>query len=428
MKATIYPSRLSGEIEAIASKSQAHRLLICAALADGPTTVRCATRSADIDATAACLRALGAGIQYIDGAFHVTPIPSAAGADASPVTGAVSGSEASPVAGSAVIDCGESGSTLRFLLPVVCALGADTTIVMHGRLPDRPLSPLWEELERHGAVLTRPTANTIHVAAGTLSGGDYTLAANISSQFISGLLFALPLTGEACRITLTGKLESASYLDMTVRAVNGFGVACPFADGAFTIPAGQRYVSPGRAVVEGDWSNAAFWIAADRILGGTLSITGLDPDSPQGDRAVEGVSLRVAAGSAVVDCRDIPDLVPVLAVLAAVSPGQTRFINAERLRIKESDRLRTTAALLSALGGTVEELPDGLVVTGQRSLAGGETDSVNDHRIAMSAAVAAIACDSPVVLHGAEAVNKSYPAFWDDYRRLGGRVTLGDEA
>ena len=406
MKATIYPSVLSGEIEAIASKSQAHRLLICAALADRETRIRCATLSADIAATADCLRALGAEIRYADGVFTVIPVrerPS-----------------------SAVIDCGESGSTLRFLLPVVCALGVDTTLVLHGRLPERPLSPLWEELERRGAILSRPTADTVH-ASGRLSGGEYTIAANVSSQFISGLLFALPLLGEECRICLTGTLESASYLEMTVRALKAFGVEALFDGGTFRLSAGQNYGSPGEAAVEGDWSNAAFWICADRILGGTLSITGLDPDSPQGDRAAEKTSLRIAAGSAVVDCRDIPDLVPALATLASVSPGQTRFINAGRLRIKESDRLRTTAALLTALGGQIEEQPDGLTVTGVSSLSGGEVDSANDHRIAMSAAVAALACREPVILHGAEAVNKSYPAFWDDYRRLGGQVELEEE-
>lgn len=406
MKATIYPSVLSGEIEAIASKSQAHRLLICAALADRETHIRCSTLSADIEATAACLRALGAKIDYSDGGFTVVPVRE--------------------LPSSAVIDVGESGSTLRFLLPVVCALGVETTVVMHGRLPERPLSPLWEELERHGARLSRPTADTIRVT-GILSGGDYILAANVSSQFISGLLFALPLLGTESPIRLTGTLESAAYLEMTVRALHAFGVEVDYDDGSFRLAAGQVYVSPGEAVVEGDWSNAAFWICADRILGGTLSITGLDPDSPQGDRAAEKTSLRIAAGSAVVDCRDIPDLVPVLAVLASVSPGQTRFVNAGRLRIKESDRLAATTSLLRELGGEVEELPDGLIVTGVSSLTGGEVDSVNDHRIAMSAAVAALACREPVILHGAQAVNKSYPAFWDDYRRLGGRVELEEE-
>jgi 3-phosphoshikimate 1-carboxyvinyltransferase len=403
MKAIIYPSPLSGEISAIASKSQAHRLLICAALADRPTAIACPTLSADITATADCLRALGADIAYRDGMFSVIPITERPA--------------------HAAMDCGESGSTLRFLLPVVCALGIPTTITMHGRLPQRPLSPLWEELASHGALLSRPTEDTIAVS-GQLTAGHFTLAANVSSQFISGLLFALPLLAGDSRISLIGTLESGAYLDMTVRALTRFGVNALFAENSYTLPAGQGYITPGQVSVEGDWSNGAFWVVADRILGGTLNITGLDPNSPQGDRAVEKISLRIAAGSAVVDCREIPDLVPVLSVLASVSPGQTRFINAQRLRIKESDRLMTTAALLTELGADVEELPDGLVITGKSQLTGGTVDSANDHRIAMSAAIAALACQEPVIVLGAQAVNKSYPAFWTDYQRLGGHVTL----
>ena len=402
MIATIYPSALAGTIPAIASKSQAHRMLICAALADRPTQIACPTLSADIEATADCLRALGAAIAYESGVFSVTPI---AAVPAHPA-----------------LDCGESGSTLRFLLPVVCALGAGAAIKMHGRLPERPLSPLWEELEAHGAVLTRPAPDTIAVY-GALTPGDYTIAANISSQFISGLLFALPLLGGESSLALAGKLESAAYVTMTVRALEKFSVACPFAEGVFAVPAG-RYRSPGRAEVEGDWSNAAFWVAADHICGHSLTVTGLDPDSPQGDRAVAALAERIAAGDAVIDCQDVPDLVPVLSVLAAVAPGVTRFENAGRLRIKESDRLATTAGLIRALGGDAQELPEGLVVTGKPRLAGGEVDSANDHRIAMSAAIAALASDGPVILHGAQAVNKSYPAFWSDYAALGGRVTL----
>ncbi len=406
MKAIIQPSRLAGTIPAIASKSQAHRLLICAALADRPTAIACPTLSADIIATADCLRALGADIVYENGGFSVAPI--------------------NAVPERPALDCGESGSTLRFLLPVVCALGAEATIKMHGRLPERPLSPLWEELERHGAKLSRPAPDEIAVA-GRLTPGDYTLAANVSSQFISGLLFALPLLDGPSRIALTGHLESAAYVTMTVRALGLFGVECPMGDNGFTVPGGSRYVSPGQAAVEGDWSNAAFWVVADHICGGTLRVTGLDPDSPQGDKAVTALAARISAGDNLVDCADVPDLVPVLSVLAAVSPGVTRFQNAGRLRIKESDRLAVTAKLISALGGDVQELADGLIITGKPRLAGGEADSANDHRIAMSAAVAALACEGPVTLHGAEAVNKSYPAFWEDFARLGGRITLEDE-
>lgn len=406
MKAILNPSSLSGEITAIASKSQAHRLLICAALADKKTILRCPTLSADITATADCLRGLGADITYENGVFTVLPIRKA------------------PV--SAAIDCGESGSTLRFLLPVVCALGVDATIRMHGRLPERPLSPLWEELEAHGAILSRPTADTIAVSGG-LTGGTYTVAADISSQFISGLLFALPLLDGESSIVLTGKLESASYVEMTLRALKKFGIGWQNGEAGCTLPAGAAYASPGEAEVEGDWSNGAFWIVADRICGGTLNILGLDPASPQGDREAEHASLRIAAGSAVIDAQDIPDLVPVLSVLAAVSPGETRFINAGRLRIKESDRLSTTAALLTNLGAEVQELPDGLIVRGKSRLTGGCVDSANDHRIAMSAAIASLACDGPVTLTGAQAVNKSYPAFWRDFQRLGGQVTLEEE-
>ena len=406
MRAVIHPVPLAGTLPAIASKSQAHRLLICAALADRPTRIRCATLSADIRATAACLRALGAGVSYEDGAFTVTPA-------------------AVPRAG-AVLDAGESGSTLRFLLPVVCALGVGADIVMHGRLPERPLSPLWEELEAHGAVLSRPRRDVLRVS-GRLSGGAYTLDAGVSSQFISGLLFALPLTGGAGSITLTGRAESVSYVRMTLRALETFGISVTPGESGYVIPGGQRYISPGSAAVEGDWSNAAFFICADRILGGTISLTGLDPDSPQGDRAVERLSLQVAAGSAVVDCRDVPDLVPVLAVLAAVSPGVTRFVGAGRLRLKESDRLETTADLLRRLGGEAEVHPDGLTIRGRETLRGGEVSGAGDHRIAMCAAVAALKCAGPVILHGAEAVNKSYPAFWEDWRALGGQVELEDE-
>lgn len=407
MKAVIEPSSLSGEIRAIASKSQAHRLLICAALGDNKTILRCPTLSADITATADCLRSLGADIAFENGTFTVLPI------------------KIRPA--SAVMDCGESGSTLRFLLPVVCALGVDTVIHMHGRLPERPLSPLWEELEAHGAILTRPTADTISVR-GRLLPGRYTIAADVSSQFISGLLFALPLLEGESAITLTGTLESASYVDMTLRALKSFGIRWQHGTTGYTLPTGAPYISPGEARVEGDWSNGAFWIVADRLCGGTLNILGLDPASPQGDREAEHASLRIAAGSAVIDAQNIPDLVPILAVLAAVSPGETRFINAGRLRIKESDRLATTAALLSSLGADAEERPDSLVVRGRRRLAGGTVDSANDHRIAMSAAIASLACDGPVIVTDAQAVNKSYPLFWADFRRLGGRVTLEDES
>ncbi len=400
MKAIITPAALSGSVPAIASKSQAHRLLICAALADAPTKIACASLSEDILATADCLRALGAKIEYTDGVFSVIPIK-----------------EPTP---NARLDCGESGSTLRFLLPVVCALGKGAVIKMHGRLPYRPLSPLWEELEKSGAVLSRPTEDTISVS-GRLEKRDFTIAADISSQYISGLLFALPVLGGGS-VTLTGKVESAGYIEMTLRALAQFSAA-PEKNGSGYVLQNKSCISPGRAEVEGDWSNAAFWLAAEAVCGG-VNCTGLDPESPQGDRAAVSCIEAIKKGGATIDAAQIPDLVPVLATLAALTPGRTEFINAGRLRIKESDRLATVREMLTDLGADVTETAEGLVVHGKAALPGGATHSHGDHRIAMSAAIAAIGCGGEVSIARAEAVNKSYPGFWNDYAALGGNVRL----
>ena len=403
LRLTIIPAYLSGELRAIPSKSQAHRLLICAALADRPTTLDCSTLNQDIQATANCLMALGAGLEYRQGTFRVTPIRE--------------------LPRGIELNCGESGSTLRFLLPIVCALGAEGRFLLRGRLPDRPLSPLWEELERHGAVLRRPSWNTVSFS-GKLRSGAYTIPGDVSSQYISGLLFALPLLTGECSLKPTKRLESAGYIEMTKRAQALFGIRWDGtrAGESWRLTSDWRYVSPGACRVEGDWSNAAFWLAADALSRGKISITGLDPASPQGDRAAAALIRRIRAGGAVVNCADIPDLVPPLAAVAAATPGETRFVNAGRLRLKESDRLRTVSAMLRALGAKTEELPDALTVHGSDTLRGGTVDSFGDHRIAMSAAVAAIACKGPVTVLGAEAVEKSYPAFWADYRRLGGMV------
>ena len=403
----ISPRPLGGSIAAIASKSQAHRLLICAALADIPTDLSCAELSKDIEATAACLTALCADTVYQNGVYRITPRPPAAACHC---------------------DCGESGSTLRFLLPVAAALGVKTTFQLHGRLPERPLSPLWEELESHGCKLSRPTADTV-LCEGKLTGGAYHMAGNISSQFISGLLFALPLTGEASEIMLTSPLESADYVRMTLAALRTFGITVEERETGWHIPAGQQYRSCGSAEVEGDWSNAAFWLTAGAISK-TVTVTGLSPDSPQGDRKIADLLARFGAEvtrepNAVtvrphklrgidIDARNIPDLVPPLALAAACAEGTTRIYGAERLKIKESDRLRSVAGALNSLGAQVEILPDGLLIHGGK-LTGGTVDSQNDHRIAMLAAIASSVCAAPVTLLGAEAVEKSYPRFWADF-------------
>ena len=400
MKLTIEPKSLKGEIEAIPSKSAAHRLLICAALADKPTEIYCPSLSKDIEATAQCLKALGAGIDYCEGTFFVQPVDK--------------------VNKDALLDCGESGSTLRFILPVVCALGGGARIKMHGRLPQRPLSPLWEELETHGARLSRPEADIIAVA-GKISAGDYSIRADISSQYISGLLFALPLLEGESNLSLEGEIESKGYIDMTCQAQEEFNLNLSYADKTFTVPAHSAYKSPGRVDVEGDWSNAAFWLVADALSDGALEVSGLRHNSLQGDSAVTDLISSIREGNAVIDVKDVPDLVPVLSVLAAVSPGKTEFINAGRLRIKESDRIASVCRMLSALGAQCEEKAEGLTVWGGQ-LRGGTVDGENDHRIVMSAAVAAIACCEPVTILGVEAADKSYPAFFEDYKKLGGKI------
>ena len=400
MKLSIEPRPLAGEIAAIPSKSAAHRLLICSALADSETEIYCPALSKDIEATADCLRALGADIEYSGGTFRVRPIEE--------------------VTENARLDCGESGSTLRFLLPVVCALGGGAEIKMHGRLPQRPLSPLWEELEKHGALLSRPEESIIKVS-GKILPGDYSIRADISSQYISGLLFALPLLDGESRLSLEGNIESRGYIDMTCQAQEEFGTKPEFDGKNFTVDRDAFYNSPGNVKVECDWSNAAFWIAAAVLSNCRLEVYGLSHNSQQGDKAVIELIKRIQAGNALIDVKDVPDLVPVLSVVAAVCPGKTEFVNAGRLRIKESDRIASVCRMLSALGANCEEKAEGLAVYGG-NLRGGIVDGENDHRIVMSAAVAAIACREPVTILGAEAVEKSYPTFFEDYKKLGGKI------
>jgi 3-phosphoshikimate 1-carboxyvinyltransferase len=323
---------------------------------------------------------------------------------------------------------GESGSTLRFLLPIVGALGCGAEFHLEGRLPERPLSPLYEELVKHGCTLTPQGSNPLKIK-GRLRAGHYIIDAGVSSQFISGLLFALPLlkSDTPSTIRLWGNIESASYIDLTVDMLHKFGIRADFDGSCFVVPANQTYTAPeSEVVVEGDWSNAAFWLAAG------VEVTGLTPDSRQGDRAIVEILEQLDSDDNVceVDAGDIPDLVPIIAVKAAVAKGKsTTIFNAERLRIKESDRLAAITEVLTALGADIRESEegDGLEIRGLESLKGGVTvSSHNDHRIAMSAAIAATVCEAPVTIEGAESVEKSYPAFWEDFRSLGGKIEVAE--
>lgn len=417
------PGPVSGVVSAIPSKSAAHRLLLCAALGQGETVLVCEKESQDIAATVRCLTALGANITRRDGGYHVVPLDRAAlRQDKTP----------------RLLDCGESGSTLRFLLPVVCALGVTGSFQLAGRLAQRPMEPLSTQLRQHGCVITpHPEENRLDFS-GSLTPGAFTLPGNVSSQFISGLLFALPLLSEESHLTVTGPTESVGYLHLTLQALARFSVHPTPTETGWTI-APTPYRGEATVTVEGDWSNAAPWLCMG-VLGGTgLTVTGLDPDSLQGDKGIcrvlqtlggqitqTGTACTATPGTPpteterVIDARDIPDLVPVLSAVAAVTPGTTRITGAARLRIKESDRLTTTRETLNALGGTVTETEDGLVIHGNPHLTGGTVDAQGDHRIAMLAAVASVVSQTEITLTGAQAIQKSYPGFWEEVGRMKG--------
>ncbi len=387
MDITLNPGTLRGEITVIPSKSQAHRLLICAAFADRPTTLLCPETNRDMDATADCLNALGARIRHTDRGYLITP--------------------AASVPKTALLNCHESGSTLRFLLPVAGALGVDATFLLEGRLPQRPLSPLWEEMERMGCALTRPTPDTVR-CHGKLCPGAYFIDGGVSSQYITGLLLGLSLLEQESTLQITGNVESRPYIAMTHSALCAFG-----ADPAH--PGRHSLRSPGTLTVEGDWSGGAFWLTA-QALGCDLTVQGLDDSSPQGDRAIADLLPQLKAGHTIVCAGDIPDLVPILAVFAACHHGAV-FTQIRRLRLKESDRVATTVSLIRALGGRAEADENTLTVHGT-GLTGGTVDTANDHRIAMAAAIAAVACTQPVTIPNAQCAEKSYPRFWEEYRRL----------
>ena len=391
MDVTIFPRQLRGFITAIPSKSQAHRLLICAAFADRQTFLSCPETNRDIDATAQCLNALGAEIIRKGHGFLVKPMQN--------------------VPKTALLPCQDSGSTLRFLLPVAGALGCDATFLMTGRLPQRPLSPLWEEMERMGCSLTRPTENTIR-CTGRLKAGLYRISGGVSSQFITGLLFACALIPGDSRIEILGRLESAPYVTMTLDAMARFGKNAQ----GFSL-FGGRFQSPGDIAVEGDWSNAAFFLAA-KALGSPLEVGGLNMDSAQGDRACAALLPELTQKALTICAADIPDLVPILSVVAAACHGAV-FTDVQRLRLKESDRVASVLQMLRTLGGTATATENTLTVSGT-GLRGGTVDSCNDHRIAMAAAIAATVCRETVTILGAQCVEKSYPGFFEEYSRLGG--------
>ena len=415
MNKTLAPGERYGEVRIPSSKSIVHRQLICAALGEHEVLIRYDGLSRDIRATADCLNALGADIQIGENVLCVKPIDGPSDVE------------------TALLPTGESGSTLRFLIPVAGALGRRADFIMEGRLAERPMAPFDRLLREHGMSLMRD-GQILH-CDGQLEGGLFCLPGNISSQYFSGLLMALPKLGCDSILQTEGRMESAAYVELTEEVLKAAGIRFDREnETSWKIFGNQIPRLPDTVSAEGDWSNAAFFLCAAALSGHGIRVSGLNPGSCQGDRQIlrilrefgaevsveeKSVSVRQGCRRPIeVDAMAIPDLVPVLAVLCCSAEGISRITGAARLRWKESDRLTTTTALIRSLGGEAEELPDGIVIHGSGRLRGGTAESFNDHRIAMSAAVASVLCAEPVTVLGAECVGKSYPAFWKDFDAL----------
>lgn len=417
MQVYITPSELTGEIKAIASKSDAHRAIICAVLADKKTSIYISEISEDIKATLECIKSMGAEVIKDGNRFDIFPV--------------------TDIKDKCTLNCNESGSTLRFLLPVLAALGKEATFTGKGRLPKRPMSPIINLLKEKGIEFS---SEILPLSLnGELKAGEFKIDGNISSQFISGLMFATSVLSGKSNIVLLSELESRAYVDMTVSVLEKFGVIIKKTKQGYEIEGRQRLLSPGEYIVEGDWSNAAFFIVG-AALAGNVKITGLDMGSKQSDKVILdilkliGVEFIIDGDTVSVkkseikpfdlDVSECPDLFPILAVLASGAKGKTTLYNARRLRIKESDRITSTKELILGLGGKAEETEESLIIYGTGKLVGGNVKSFNDHRIAMSAFIASCICDETIVLDGAEAVKKSYPDFFAHFKSLGGKANV----
>ncbi|MBQ4564636.1 MAG: 3-phosphoshikimate 1-carboxyvinyltransferase [Lachnospiraceae bacterium] len=398
MRVTITPGKLTGKIDAVSSKSYLHRMLLCAAMSDRETVIRLNCRSKDVDATIRCVEAMGATVSVQEGSLTVYPVVI---------------SEKSPR-----LNCGESGSTARFVLPMAAAVCGGGTLIGEGRLPARPFGAICTVMEENGCTFS--SYSLPMTVTGPLKSGTYRIPANISSQYISALMMSLPLVDGDSEIVFTTEVESEGYLDITEEVMRTFGMSIEKTVTGYKIEGNRNYCSPGEVTAEGDWSNGAFWVAAN-AMGSEIAVGNLKADSLQRDRQIVLVADKLFSGEGelVIDGSDIPDIIPILAVMACKRIGRTRFVNCGRLRLKESDRLTTVATLICALGGSAIVDKDDLIVDGCGKLVGGEIDSFKDHRIVMSAAIAATICTESVTITNAQDVAKSYPEFFEDYRKLG---------
>ncbi len=409
-----------GEVSAPPSKSDVHRAIICAALSFGKCTISPVALSNDIRATIGCVEALGAKTKIENNILTVD------------------GSEMFKNK-EALLNCGESGSTLRFFIPVAALGGVSAEFIGSGKLPERPIGIFTEMLPRFGVEFISKGGLPLKIS-GRLKNGCFEVPGNVSSQFITGLLFALPLLDGDSDIVLTSVLESVGYINMTIRTMNCFGVKIEATDSGWHIPGNQRYI-PFDYTTDGDWSQAAFFMVSAAISG-SVTVKGVNRNSAQGDKKIAeiisdfGAKVTQTDTSVTVESRkmhalkidasQIPDLVPALAVCASFAQGKTEFVNAGRLRIKECDRITATVNLINNLGGKAKEQPQGIEITGVERLSGGKVDGCNDHRIVMSAGACAAGSANTIESTYAYSINKSYPDFYKDYNSIGGKANVLD--
>lgn len=416
------------------SKSVAHRALLSAALANGCSTVSPVDSSKDMEATLNAVRALGSDAIIDRAEKRVTFHPR------------------SRSASNGEINCFESGSTLRFLIPIAAALGGTWRFVGGGRLPQRPLGVYETLLPGHGVSfqkLSPPDSLPLEIS-GQLTPGQFEVPGNVSSQFITGLLFALPLLDADSEIILTTPLESRGYVDLTIDVLHSFGIAIQTTETGWKVPGRQQYQSR-TYTVEGDWSQAAFYLSMAALApsGAAICLRGLDPNSKQGDKACvpifEGFGLKTqwmgqelklwnpnarqpfgGLHGQVIDVSQVPDMVPALAVCAALSEGETKIVGAARLRLKESDRLAAMEHAINRLGGHCSSDQDSLTIFGVPALTGGTVAGENDHRIVMALSAAALRCYGEIQVTDEQSITKSYPGFFEDFKQLGGDARVVD--
>ena len=412
----LFPTKIKGDIIVPSSKSMTHRALICASLAKGKSVISNVMMSEDIQTTMNAMKQIGAKFEV----------------DGSTVT--VTGVKKLKYNNNPVF-CNESGSTIRFLIPIFSLTNKEVTFTGKQSLIQRPQT-IYEKIFVHDQNEFHKYDDKI-VVKGSIKAREYFIDGSISSQFFSGLMFSLPLLEEDSTIYIDGTLESKSYIDLTIEVLEQFGIEIQEIENGYFIEGNQKYTATDYRV-EGDYSQAAFYLVGG-VLNGVIKMDDLDHESNQGDSIIINVIKRmkgriifmengfVAESSqtygTTIDLADCPDLGPIIALLGTLSKGTTTLTNIHRLRLKESDRVASTINTLKALGANISEKDDTIVIYGKQSLKGGvEVDSYNDHRIAMMISIAALRCENPVILSNPKAVKKSYPHFFEHYTQVGGII------